>query len=325
MNSILLVGAGFSYNWGGWLASEAFEYLLGVPTLDDSCRQLLWKHKRDGFEAALAALQSGGASPSLTLMEEALRQMFQDMNKGFFSPGFRFEFMSPPETGKNSVGEFLAKFDAIFSLNQDLLLEIGYCQVEPRQALNPRWSAVEFPGMITRVQPPPLSPAPRWVGERCPAQVEIATPTNSHTQPIYKLHGSSNWVDKTGERLLVMGGDKTATIRGSSLLSLYAAEFARRLKLPDTRLMVIGYGFRDGHINAALDEAANLGELTTFIVDPAGADAPDQYKDRQNRLTIAGLQTKIQETLRGASRRGLRQIFGGDTIERDKVLRFLEP
>jgi hypothetical protein len=28
MQHILLTGAGFSRNWGGWLADEAFEYLL---------------------------------------------------------------------------------------------------------------------------------------------------------------------------------------------------------------------------------------------------------------------------------------------------------
>jgi len=32
-NYLLLLGAGFSRNWGGWLASEAFEYLLGSPEM----------------------------------------------------------------------------------------------------------------------------------------------------------------------------------------------------------------------------------------------------------------------------------------------------
>ena len=31
MTFILRTGAGFSRNWGGWLASETFEYLLGSP------------------------------------------------------------------------------------------------------------------------------------------------------------------------------------------------------------------------------------------------------------------------------------------------------
>jgi hypothetical protein len=323
MNYVLLLGAGFSFNWGGWLASEAFEYLLGVPALDAWCRQLLWRHKREGFEAALSAVQASGGQ-SLSLMEDAVRKMFADMNKGFFRQGFEFEFASPPQSGANNIKEFLARFDAIFSLNQDLLLEIGYCQAEPRQAFSQRWSAVEFPGTVTRVQPQPLSPAGIWVGTRHPSRVDSIAPTNSHTQPIYKLHGSSNWVDDTGQNLLVMGGNKTASIRGSHLLTMYAAEFLRLLRQPNTRLMVIGYGFGDNHINAALEDAAAVGGLQTFIIDPWGADAPDPEKSRQNIIKPAGPQKKIQETLIGASRRGLRQIFGGDVIERDKVLRFFE-
>jgi len=56
---VLLTGTGFSRNWGGWLANEAFEYLLGCPEVDDHLRHFLWKHKRQGggFEDALAELQ----------------------------------------------------------------------------------------------------------------------------------------------------------------------------------------------------------------------------------------------------------------------------
>ncbi len=53
---ILLLGAGFSRNWGGWLANEAFEYLLGCPEViaNADARAMLWKHKdAQGFEGAL--------------------------------------------------------------------------------------------------------------------------------------------------------------------------------------------------------------------------------------------------------------------------------
>jgi hypothetical protein len=53
-------GAGApSYNWGGWLASEAFEYLLGAPEIDAKLRALLWANKEagGGFEDALATLE----------------------------------------------------------------------------------------------------------------------------------------------------------------------------------------------------------------------------------------------------------------------------
>src|ERR1700733_9926625 len=35
MTLILLTGAGFSRNWGGWLASEAFEYVLGCSDVGE--------------------------------------------------------------------------------------------------------------------------------------------------------------------------------------------------------------------------------------------------------------------------------------------------
>jgi hypothetical protein len=332
MSHILLTGAGFSYNWGGWLSSEAFEYLLGRPELDDHCRDLLWNHKdAGGFEKALSVLQAGIPSAAqgspLRRMEAAIRAMFDDMNRGFFRTGFELEFMRPPETGANSVAEFLARFDVIFTLNQDLLLEIGYCQYAGPipQALNPRWTGLEFPGMQTRVQPTPLSPAGAWVGSRCPTPgVQSVAPANTKTQPIYKLHGSSNWVDETGNHMLVIGGDKPNSIDGSRLLSLYMREFELRLQEPNAHVMIIGYGFRDDHINTALRTAAEAGNLRAFIVDPAGADALDPYRDRAARTKLAGTMHPLQRALIGASRRPLSRIFGGDTIERDKVLRFFE-
>ncbi len=55
----LLTGAGFTRNWGGWLADEAFEYLLGAPEVDKYLRDVLWQAKLhgEGFEGALSVVQ----------------------------------------------------------------------------------------------------------------------------------------------------------------------------------------------------------------------------------------------------------------------------
>lgn len=54
MKNILLLGV--SRNWGGWLAAEAFEYLLGDPIImqDNTLKVLLWKYQKEGsgFEGA---------------------------------------------------------------------------------------------------------------------------------------------------------------------------------------------------------------------------------------------------------------------------------
>jgi hypothetical protein len=59
MTLILLTGAGFTRNWGGWLANEAFEYVLGREEVCNELRERLWKDKLDGqgFEDTLAKLQ----------------------------------------------------------------------------------------------------------------------------------------------------------------------------------------------------------------------------------------------------------------------------
>lgn len=50
MIPLLLLDAGFSRNSGGWLASEAFEYLPGCPEVCASgeLRALLWRHQATG-------------------------------------------------------------------------------------------------------------------------------------------------------------------------------------------------------------------------------------------------------------------------------------
>ena len=86
-NLILLLGAGFSRNWGGWLASEVFEYLLGCEEVDDALRTVLLQHRDRGFEAALDFLQgeelkSGISDPRLANLKKALGSVFRAMNEG---------------------------------------------------------------------------------------------------------------------------------------------------------------------------------------------------------------------------------------------------
>src|ERR1019366_5846801 len=93
MSHILLVGAGFSRNWGGWLASEAFEYLVGCPEISSNplLLELLWRHQpTGGFENALAEVQADfirdpqSNTNHLQNIQGAVNQMLNDMNTGYF-------------------------------------------------------------------------------------------------------------------------------------------------------------------------------------------------------------------------------------------------
>ncbi|MEO4041419.1 SIR2 family protein [Hoeflea sp. CAU 1731] len=315
--TILLTGAGFSRNWGGWLASEAFEYLLGSAEINPRLNNLLWNcyDNRTGFEGALARLQKKPKdAEDLRLLTMALSGMFDQMNSAF--PGVQ----GPDLNSGHKASKFLARFDAIFTLNQDLLLEKGY-----RPTAKRRWSAFRLPGTkLLETRKGELWDL-RIPDERKNFKVE------SGFQPYFKLHGSSAFRSETDtdDALLIMGGEKLAHINGSELLTWYREEFERYLAIPDTRLLIVGYSFADQHINDLLRKAAtgNTG-LKMFIIDPAGVDVLDKRPMGSGLITpnrnTNHLLRDLTPVVAGASRRGFSSLFNGDDIEFAKVRRFLE-
>ena len=63
MTFILLTGAGFSYNWGGPLASDVFSALLADTSLDTHTRDLLFD-SGGAFEKVLADLHVSADPPT---------------------------------------------------------------------------------------------------------------------------------------------------------------------------------------------------------------------------------------------------------------------
>jgi hypothetical protein len=144
------------------------------------------------------------------------------------------------------------------------------------------------------------------------------------SQPFFKLHGSSNWRDSSDSTMLIIGGDKTCEIQRHPILSWYFSQFQEYLSKPDTRLMIIGYGFRDSHINDVITHAIQKDNLKFFVIDPSGADIVRKVNPSYGGQIYApnNLDDAFKQGLIGASRRTLREIFGTDTVEHQKVQRF---
>jgi SIR2-like domain len=268
MTLILLTGAGFSRNWGGWLASEAFEYILGRSEVGENLRKLLWTDlaKGRGFEDTLAGLQQrhkqGGDEAAGVMVQEftlALVAMFNEMNAGLSRSSFEWQNES-----RWMVGTFLTRFDYIFTLNQDILLECHYLvQGRPYG----RFDSAHTPGLKLR-NPSSFSVQPKdakWTPDLTKLKIE------PRQQPYIKLHGSSNWLrDGSEPRVMVLGGSKSVEIDQDPLLSWYQKEFSAALHREGAKLMTIGYSFGDKHINEIIGNAAEQGELKIFVVDLAG-------------------------------------------------------
>ena len=322
---ILLTGAGFSRNWGGWLANECFEYLLGCAELTPFIQQQLWRSKNSGlgFENTLQALRDINLvhkddtqlTAELHTFERMLEGMFSVMTSSFasvpFEPGREEMTVNPvPEFIRN----FLCRFDAIFTLNQDTLLEQRYAPLNIRQGSQGKWFGMDTPGMETiTLNGAPYAPPGLFTPSK------NAFKPRERYQPYFKLHGSSNWRADSASALLVMGESKQSDLDKVPILAWYRGEFFRMLREPDTRLMVIGYGFQDIHINNIIEQSAPAG-LKLFIIDPEGVDVLDHAKSSD--ASIGAFKHKVWQNIIGGSRRNLIDTVTKDVVERAKVLHF---
>lgn len=326
MKTALLIGAGFSKNWGGWLAKEAFEYLLGCKEIqnDSNLLTLLWQHQTGGFESVLASLRSESErNPSdktkdqLEKFQKAVTSMFDEMNDGF-SHILNWDY------NNNLTRYFLTRFDAIFSLNQDLFLEQHYMNANVMllsQGLK-GWGGAYLPGMKMMSQ-----------YETNPSKT-FFYPDNksnfcfeSRMQPIIKLHGSSNWASQQGTNLLILGGDKESQISRFEILNWYYRFFEESLA-NISKLMIIGYGFQDPHINTSIQNAVKANNLKIFVISPEGPEqALLMNKSKQgNHIEIdTPLEELFRAALIGASRAPIRETFRNiNSAEYNKVLKFFE-
>lgn len=312
---ILLTGAGFTRNWGGWLAKEIEGDMLGRLSTNDRLRsELQWAQN---FELILGKLQDQAsrgdhiAALYAVELQRAVVESFCAMNLALAERG-SMEFS---QDRHRSVTTFLARFDAIFTLNQDLLLELLY---DPQLETVRRWGGRCWPG-VSGLPTVGQSPQEKVSARRRPS---VQAALTGGAQPIYKLHGSVDWEDESGH-LFVVGGGKEVYVKSKPLLVDYFRIFRETLSAPHCRLMIVGYGFGDEHVNRLLVEsAASNASLGVFHIHPEGRDAVHRGLRERTPVyrepELAGLRCI------GESRRPLSSTFGGDDLEHAKLMRFFE-
>jgi hypothetical protein len=312
MPHLLLTGAGFSQNWGGLLAADFFGRLLGDDSLDSVTRGLLFDHREQGgFEHVMALLQAEYKRDNTSEAEDRLRNftaavmgLFNNMNNNYLHTTFEFQ-----NEVRYMVRSFLERFDVLFTLNQDALLEAHYFQ----GFIGGRWDSWDLPGTKPFGTPSFIQGS---VYDKIAKRTSDLDSLRMHPrrQPYIKLHGSANWiVDGQSGPLLILGGAKTAAIEGYPLLVRYQQIFREYLTHPNTRLMIIGYGFNDEHINEAIITGARS-ELKIFIVDLRGVATIEKI-DKEKI---------IRPSIVGESKKPLTATFGQDHTEHGFLMTFFK-
>ncbi len=280
-------------------------------------RTQLWRDKNaeQTYENTIEVLKASDFG-EYRLFISILGEMFNQMRNIYTLNGSPLS--NGAMTGNTTSVNFLYQFDAIFTLNQDTLLEQHYLTEYFYGQSGGHWRGWDMPGIHD-------------VGERlgnnpfytATTVKEVEEDDEFSLRPNHqlylKLHGSHNWVTKSG-LALITGGNKAAdigTVLPSRLVS--HAHFKAAVCDETARLMIIGYGFGDRHINSILLRASAAGGRF-FIVDTQGISVIDKRKSTDQ--LAQRLWPELAPNIIGASRRPLASTFNSDHIEHSKLQEF---
>ncbi len=283
---LLLTGAGFTANWGGYLSSEVWGAFYSHPEIRKHPRVMdRFKHE-SSFEVALASSYLLDFSPEESKsVQKAILDTFQLMDT-VVSDIDNLNHTNIDHHGFTS--RLLARMCAthqdknrqsfLFTLNQDILLERIWFRDNMHQRVPPNMPGVP-PCRLTRCGNrssnlgyfgPGL---PRFQSDYMDVTDPLVSPISEsferslHPTNYIKLHGSFNWWRESNDLEVVIGSEKSRQIHDSPLLAWYASIYESVLQCSGLRMMVIGYSFQDRHINTPIFNAVLEGRLDLFVWD----------------------------------------------------------
>lgn len=326
--TILLTGAGFSKNFGGYLGREMWSKIFNHPDLDklQSIKEKL--RINFDFESVYAEVlaDSNLSAEEKNNFQNVIIAAYDDMDRMLGQ--YNYTGGDPSQINFYGVRKLLGLFAGTggngdigihFTLNQDLFLE----KKLNRQAL----------GLVTAQYKDYMDAVHAG---RIDSKLKVRLPDenfinqfkqnqlNSAGDLFYiKLHGSSGWFSSGGHAKMILGNNKLTDIMREPLLKWYFEIFKEVLSQNDVRLFVLGYSFRDPHINRYIVKAIEDYHLKIFIISPADPE------DLKNRLIGKPLYPRI---IRGQDKDGLiiwnaisnyfpyslKEIFPSDQSDTDK-------
>lgn len=262
---MVLTGAGFPKPWGGYLAAELWSAIVSNPALRSAPETDRVLHDNPNFEDALAIVQADpatfGPENGEKILWKAIMDAFGLMDRRLTSWRLSDRHTVVGNLLREVTAAAAGSTTCFFTLNQDVFLERTIQQCDPTLPwlVVPQGGPALAPGVLSgdpsKVTVPPFAPAEFAAIKDRPSYV--------------KLHGSMNWREHDGTDVVVLGGAKTESIKRFPILRMNHAIFRRALKGKDARLLIIGYGFGDDHINEAIAQAvAAKNGFAIWIVDP---------------------------------------------------------
>lgn len=276
-NTFLLTGAGFTANFGGFLAKEMWSKIFNNPKLDDAGHLKLELRKNFDFEEIYSLVIDNRIQElhpyERDVFVKSLQEAYLAMDQIIREPSWESYGVHPAD-----LRRFLDFFressqnetSVCFTLNQDLFMERSFGW----QPLGPL--AMRYSGTFGNLEARDLdSDSPKIL----PNEDELETFKNSFSENFLyiKLHGSQKWVASDGRDTKVLGINKREAIERIPLLKWYFALLEQSLFRENVKLVIVGYSFRDDHINRCLVKAINEYGLKLYVIS---TEDPEEFHDR---------------------------------------------
>lgn len=276
--NVLLTGAGFTKNFGCLLGTEVWDRIFNNPLVREHLQlvDILKRHNPDFETAYQVALAGDYPDEMKTTIKRAVEQVFSRMDDGFL--GFRRWEDVPSLQG---TVDFICEFAGLdneqgyfFTLNQDLFIErFVVDKTVSRTRGHRQLLPLGIPGR-RGFSGPYLDLRPLAGEELKVLPSEDDLPSIQENARRYsrfsyvKLHGSMGWYSSDGRGVMVIGGGKEDRISQEPLLQWYLDLFGEVLCEGKRRLVVIGYSFRDNHINRVIAKAIQRANLDLAVISP---------------------------------------------------------
>lgn len=266
-NRILLTGAGFTHNFNAPLASEVSNLIFN--SISNNIQLLDLLRTNFDYEDVYQTVMNSTDYDQVTkdTLTNAIKDAYNIINELIKNTNL---------SGISSIKfmEFIQSFAKpkgsgfIFTLNQDLFIEQNIGRFIDIQY------AVPIPGTEVKNNEHPF--------ERQRYNITYSNfdsfkentnkEFNKNDSRLYyiKLHGTYDWYNEETQ-IMVLGHGKNERINIEPLLKWYFDIFNEQIRKNDTRLLIIGYSFRDEHINQAIYEHRE--NISIYIINPQSLES----------------------------------------------------
>ena len=303
----LLTGAGFTKNFGGFLAKEMWAKIFNHHLVSEhqELRKLISTDY--DYESIYHRVLSGEYSiqekDAISVAILAAYESLDDVVRNW-----TFRQGAPYPVNIYGVNGFIERFAGrdkelgfFFTLNQDLFIERHFNAIK---------TGLSQPG-IRRILDQNMINSQLQIGKAdyisLPSENMFQRNINNYfsgqTICYVKMHGSYGWKGSGGEERLVIGRDKQSKIKDEPLLSWYFELFKEALQLDERKLFVIGYSFRDSHINEIILDSINTHGLKLYILLPAS------FSDFVEKLKLVENWEQIVKSINGYYPYSLLEVF----------------